>query len=203
MSIGKYIALRRKAMVLRDVGGYDIARAELNPVFFEEFVGNVLGNDDLPTVIWEPFAGHTGLSKTQDFAHGISLRLLSFDLEPSDDRVVKADSTVSGPSEMVGGVFFHPPYFGTMPLSRDGRDLSLINKWDEYVVALSKTVRIASLVTVEGGLVCAIGRDYRHGGKRIRLDYEYLKMFEKEYFEVESVMESEPDVAIVFRKVGC
>jgi hypothetical protein len=202
LSLGRYIELRTKAMVLNSVGFYDINMAESNPAIFEEFVGDVLENDALPAVIWEPFAGHTGRSKTQDFSQGISLKLVSFDLVPSDDRVVQADSTVTGPGEMVGGVFFHPPYFGTSPLSQDERDISLISKWDEYVEALKKTVNIASLVTVCGGLVCAIGRDYRHGGLRIRLDKEYLKMFESESFELHSVMESEPDVAIIFRKVG-
>lgn len=188
-------------MVLRDVGGYDINKAEANPAIFEEFVGDVLENDDLPGVIWEPFAGHTGRSRTQDFAAGISLKLVSFDLAPSDERVVKSDSTITGPGSTVGGVFFHPPYFGTAPLSNDERDLSLIKSWTEYIAALKKTVRIASLVTAKGGLVCAVGRDYRHGGERIRLDLEYLKLFEGDFFEIHAVMESEPDVAMIFRKV--
>lgn len=203
LSLGEYIALRTKSLVLRDVGGYSLHRAEANPAIFEEFVGVVLENDALPAVIWEPFAGHTGRSKTQDFAAGISLKLVSFDLTPSDERVVKADSTVTGPGEKVGGVFFHPPYFGTAPLSHDERDLSLIASWAEYTEALRKTVQIASLMTVDGGLVCAIGRDYRHGGERIRLDLEYLRLFEADSFRIHTVMESEPDVAMIFRKVGC
>jgi len=189
-------------MVLHDAGEYDINKAESNPAIFEEFVGCVLENDDLPAVIWEPFAGHTGRSRNQDFASGITLKLISFDLAPSDKRVAKADSTITGPGETVGGVFFHPPYFGTVSLSNDERDLSLIKSWEEYIEALRKTVRIASLATAKGGLVCAVGRDYRHGGDRIRLDLEYLKLFEDDIFEIHAVMESEPDVAMIFRKVG-
>jgi len=189
-------------MLLRDVGGYDIAKAESNPVIFEEFVGDVLENDNLPAVIWEPFAGHTGRSKNQDFAASIGLKLLSFDLAPSDERVVKADSTVTGPGEAIGGVFFHPPYFGTAPLSSDERDLSLIEGWKDYIEALRKTVQIASLFTVDGGLVCAVGRDYRHRGDRIRLDLEYIRLFEKDWFKIHTVMGSEPDVAMIFKKIG-
>lgn len=203
LSLGKYIEMRTKSLVLKDVGGYDIGKAEANPAIFEEFVGDVLDNESLPPVIWEPFAGHTGPSKTQDFAAGIDdLRVISFDLAPVDDRVRLADSTKMGPGTVVGGVFFHPPYFGTAPLSKDERDLSLISRWEEYIEALRKTVQIVSLVVPDRGLVCAVGRDYRHGGVRIRLDLEYLKLFEGNSFEIHGVMESEPDVAMIFRKVG-
>jgi hypothetical protein len=202
MSRGKYIELRTKSMILRDVGGYDIKKGESNPSIFEEFVGLVLATDNLPAVIWEPFAGHTGPSRNQDFAAGIDLRLISYDLIPCDKRVIASDSTITGPGMMVGGVFFHPPYFGTAPFSGDKRDLSLIGGWTDYLEALKKTALIIGLMTSDGGLVCAVGRDYRHGGKRIRLDLEYLKMFEKEGFEISGVLESEPDVALVFKKVG-
>jgi len=202
MSVGTYISLRRKSLIVPEGFNYNINKAESNPELFEEFVGSVLENDSLPAVIWEPFAGHTGRSKNQDFAHGIGLTLISFDLMPCDERVRKEDSTVTGPGGIVGGVFFHPPYFGTAPLSEDDRDLSLIREWNAYVEALQKTVRIASLVTMDGGLVCAVGRDYWHGWDRIRLDREYLRLFEGDHFVIEAVMESEPDVAMIFRKVG-
>jgi len=178
MSYGEYITLRTKSMVLNNPGDFDINRAESNPAFFEEFVGDVFDNDSLPAVIWEPFAGHTGSSRHQDFASMIGFKLVSFDLEPCDQRVVKADSTIRGPGCMVGGVFFHPPYFGTVPLSGNDGEISLISDWKVYVEALRKTVLIASLMTLEGGLVCAVGRDYRHAGERVRLDLEYLKLFE-------------------------
>ena len=200
--MGDYIAKRTKSLVLRDVGGYTLSRAECNPVIFEEFVGTVLENSDLPAVIWEPFAGHTGRSKNQYFAYSVSLSLVSFDLEPSDERVIRADSTVCGPGMMVGGVFFHPPYLGTAQLSGDARDISLITDQAVYLEALRKTVRIASLVTANGGAVCAVGRDYRHGGVRIKLDAWYLDLFESDSFVIDQVWESEPDVILIFKKVG-
>lgn len=202
MGYGEYISLRTKSMVLNNPGGFDVYLAESNPAFFEEFVGDVFDNDSLPAVIWEPFAGHTGRSMNQDFAEMIGFKLISFDLAPCDKRVIRADSTAKGPGCMVGGVFFHPPYFGTVPLSEDESDISLIADWKAYVSALKKTVLISSLMTTEGGLVCAIGRDYRHSGKRIRLDKTYLELFESESFVIHSVLESEPDVAMIFRKVG-
>jgi hypothetical protein len=57
-------------------------------------------------------------------------------------------------------------------------------------------------MTEKNGLVCAIGRDYRYDGIRRRLDLEYLKLFESDSFEIISVLESEPDVALILKKVG-
>jgi hypothetical protein len=202
MSYGKYLSLRRRAMILSNRGDFEVNNAESNPLLFEEFVGKILENENLPPVIWEPFAGHRGRSKNQDFANRIGLSLISFDIEPSDTRVTEADSTTTGPGETVGGTFFHPPYFGTAPLSQNVKDISHVSDWDKYVEALKKTVRIISLLTVKDGFVCAVGRDYRHGGSRIRLDIQYLKLFESEGFKIDSVMESEPDVAMIFKKVG-
>ena len=62
MSIGTYIELRTRATIIRNAIGYDLSKAEANPVIFEEFVGDVLEDKRLPAVVWEPFAGHTGKS---------------------------------------------------------------------------------------------------------------------------------------------
>jgi hypothetical protein len=127
--------------------------------------------------------------------------LISYDLAPSDKRVIKADSTVVFPGKsVVGGVFFHPPYFGTAPLSQDKRDISLIGKWEAYIASLKKTVLLIRSALVDGGLVFAVGRDYRYGGKRILLPREYLKLFEEESFELCEVLKSEPDVALIMKK---
>jgi hypothetical protein len=201
MSLNKYISLRKEAVVLQSVPGYSVSKAEANPAFFERFANDIFDGNVLPLKIWEPFAGHTGRSRAQDLAGSIGMRLISYDLNPADGRVIKADSTVMGPGGAVGGVFFHPPYFGTTLLSNDPRDLSLIADWQQYLAALRKTIRLANYFTVKEGLVCAIGRDYRHRGERIRLDLEYLRMFEDESFSIIGVMESEPDVALIFKKV--
>jgi hypothetical protein len=194
-----YLEMRHNAMVLRDIGGYDLDRGEMNPAIFEEFLGEVVDSDVIPA-IWEPFAGHTGNSRSQDFAQEAEVMLISYDLEPSDTRVVRADSTKCGPRESLGGVLFHPPYFGSAPLSGDEADLSVIESMDDYVISLQKTVDFVKVLLVKEGLVCAVGRDYRHGGERVSLASVYLEMFGAAGMSLLRVWLSEPDVILVFRK---
>ena len=203
MSNSTYISLLKKATVLPNFGDFDINKAECNPYFFRMLCLTVCTNNTLPLSMWEPFAGHNGRSKAQDYAAIVGLSLISYDLAPSDKRVMKADSTVSFPGKStVGGVFFHPPYFGTAPLSQDKRDISLIEKWEAYLSSLKKTVLLIRSALAEGGLVCAVGRDYRYGSKRISLPREYLKLFEEASFELCEVLKSEPDIALILKKVG-
>ena len=199
MSESDYVLLKVNGMVLKDEGGYDHLRGEMNPAIFEEFVGLVLDRDVTPT-IWEPFAGHTGPSRTQDFASEIEgLKVVSFDLEPCDPRVRKADSTKEGPGRFVGGVLFHPPYYGSAPLSAAPGEISSMEAEAAYRDALGRTVGFAATFLEPGGLVCAVGRDYRHGGRRVRLDLLYVEIFEKAGMELSEVWQSEPDVALVFQ----
>ena len=200
MSNNAYIEMRQGATKVINVGGYDIHKAESNPLLFEMLVGEMLVKN-LPLVVWEPFAGHSGSNANQNFAESLGCQLISFDLEPSDDRVVKADSTVTEPGCELGGVFFHPPYFGSALLSDDSRDISKIKVWEDYLENLCKTVLIIDSWTVSRGLVFAIGRDYQHLGRRIRLDQEYLRLFEQHHFKIVNVLKSEPDVVLVFEKL--
>lgn len=200
MSIADYIALRTNGMILKDVGGYDYFKGEMNPVIFDEFVGEVLDRDVSP-VIWEPFAGHTGPSKAQDFAASIDgLTLVSFDLAPCDFRVVAADSTFVGPGRFVGGVLFHPPYYGSAPLSDKFGEVSLLEDEEAYRAALLKTADFVRIFLEPKGLVCAVGRYYRHAGVRIRLDEWYVELFESIGLALVSVWQSEPDVVLLFEK---
>ena len=200
MGQDEYIQLRRNAIRFNPVGDYDIHIGESNPALFKEFVWRILEEGMIPNVIWEPFAGHTGKSKNCDIATHMGAKLIAFDIAPCDSRVYKQDSTVTGPRENIGGLFFHPPYFGTVPLSKDIRDLSMIGHWNGHMEALQNTVSLANQMMVNGGIVCAICRDYRHRGERIRLDLEYIKLFESNSFVLYSVWASEPDVALIFRK---
>jgi len=194
-----YLDLRHKAMVLRDIEGYDLARGEMNPVIFEEFLGEVVDSDVTP-VIWEPFAGHTGCSRMQNFAEEAEVKLISYDLAPSDERVIKADSTKYGPQEDIGGLLFHPPYFGSSTMSEEKADLSSIEDFQEYVLSLQKIVVLARMSLVSGGLVCAVGRDYRHNGERVKLSSLYMDMFSDSGMSLYQVWLSEPDVVLIFRK---
>ena len=194
-----YLELRHNAMVLRDIGGYSLDRGEMNPAIFEEFLGEVVDSDVVP-VIWEPFAGHTGRSRMQDFAEEAEVRLISYDLEPSDPRVIKADSTKEGPGTSLGGVLFHPPYFGSALFSGNQADLSVIKSMDDYVIALQKIVDFVKVHLVKDGLVCAVGRDYRCSGERVSLASAYLEMFGSAGMALSSVWSSEPDMILIFRK---
>jgi hypothetical protein len=188
-----------KGLVLKDDGGYDRFKGEMNPAIFEEFVGQVLDRDVTPA-IWEPFAGHTGLSKTQDFAADLDgLTVVSFDVAPCDLRVRKADSTKEGPGRFVGGVLFHPSYYGSAPLSDVAGEVSLLENEEEYRNALGRTVDFARMFLEPGGLVCAVGRGYRHAGKNVRLDVWFVEMFEEAGLVLSEVWQSEPDVALVFQ----
>lgn len=198
MSLDTYIDMRHNAPMIQDTGGYAIGSGEANPRIFRDFVEHII--KPLPRVIWEPFAGHTRTSDIHEYVDGSDLRVISFDVEPVDSRVIYADSTSQGPREYVGGVFFHPPYFGTVQFSKDDGEISRLKDWDSYVDALEKTVCIIKECVVDGGFVCAVGRNYRHGVKRVRLDLEYVRMFESSGFTIHSFMISIPDVVIIFKK---
>jgi len=200
MSTNKFIELRRLAEKIKDNSDYDFRNAECNPKIFRKFVGEIIDRHIDPRIIWEPFAGHTVKSKNLDFAQSLGVYLVAYDLQPIDDRVLKMDSTVQAPDIEVGGVFYHPPYFGSAPQSDSEEDLSRIEDWKKYVCTLRKSIKLACNVLASNGLVCAIGRDYRVKGNRIRLDLEYVRLFESNGLRLERVMTSEPDVILWFRK---
>ncbi len=189
--------MRREATILRDNGGYDAVFGEMNPVIFEEFMGVVLDRG-LPPVIWEPFS--TGSGKFNEMVEEVGVRLVAHSLN-RDSCVRIADSTVTGPEIEIGGMLFHPTYFGSPPLAADDRDLGCVWEKDEYKAELVKTVKLAKSCMAKDGLACAVGRDYRAWGERIRLDHWYLDLFRQADFELESVWSSEPDVALLFRSI--
>ena len=199
MSFDDYIMMRSKALILRDNGDYDYTKGEMNPVIFEEFVGEVLDRK-VPEVIWEPFAGHTGKSKTQDFVSDIEgLEVISFDLKPSDCRVRREDSTKTGPIKSIGGMLFHPSYYGSM-FCASADEVAFASNKDKYVQRIEKTVMLAVDWLVAGGLVCAVGRDYRYSGQRVRLDLWYLEMFKRMGMSLINIWSSEPDVVMIFER---
>jgi hypothetical protein len=187
------------AEVLRNEGNYDLKRGEANPVIFEELLGKVFERFPEP-VMFEPFAGHTGRSKSLDFADDIDVKLIAYDMEPSDFRVDEQDSTKTGPNERIHGALFHPPYFGTGSMSSKEADLSNESGQSEYVIALGATIKLIYDSMVMGGLVAAVGRDYRHNGQRIRLDQVMLFAFYDAGFKLTDVWLSEPDVVLIFER---
>lgn len=198
MREAEYIRKRKEGVRLADAGGYDVRKGEMNPAIFGELVGLMVGSG-LPMVVWEPFAGHTGRSRTQDYVERVGgLTVLSFDLEPCDPRVRKADSTKEGPGVFVGGVLFHPPYFGSSPLSKEAGELSTMSDEGSYKKALRDSAMLARDCLELGGFVCAVGRHYVKSGKKVDLGLWYLEVFEEMGMSLAEVWKSEPDVALLF-----
>lgn len=195
----KYIMARRNAIALRDEGGYDLAACQMNPVIFDAFVDGLLDAKISP-VIWEPFAGTTKKSKFMDFAEKRRIKLLSQTLNPIDGRISAGDSTVTGPGQAINGMLFHPPYYASASLSSDMRDVARAGSKEDYLLRLRAVVEQAETWLASGGLVCAVVRDYRIKGERIRLDLWMLELFEPKGYSLMEVWTSEPDVVLIFRR---
>lgn len=177
---------------------------EMNPRIFECFL-QILTRYSLPKVIWEPFAGTSAHGSSpicilQDIAERKGITLISYGLEPTDKRICVADSTQIGPKCAIGGILFHPPYFGTSPMSRCIGDLSYIRDKDEYVRELGKVIDNAVPFLVPEGLVCVVGRDYRFNGEVCQLNKLFLRLFEEKGFVLKTVWKSIPDVIMIMSK---
>jgi len=117
-------------------------------------------------------------------------------------RVLVGDSLQTGPPAWacpLAGAIFHPPYFGTAPMSDNENDLSWVDDEDVYRTSLKKAADIVVENLSHNGMVCAVGRRYRHDGEEIRLDEWFVEIF-SDTLVVEEVWLSIPDVAIIMRK---
>jgi hypothetical protein len=190
------------APVIFDSIDYNLAAGEMNPAIFERFIGIVKKPNPSP-VIWEPFAGTScngsnQRSTAQDMAEKEGIRLISYGLAPRDSRIVKADSALMGPNTKLDGALFHPPYYGSSPMSADMSDLSRTGDFSDYRMVVDIVAwRIAEAMN-KNGSVCAVGRDYRHNGERVRLDLMYLEIFGRAGFELNEVWQSPPDIVLIF-----
>ena len=193
-----YLEMRRNATILRDDGGYNLAACEMNPVIFEEFLG-ILLDEDLPPVVWEPFAGRVAHSRLCDFAEEVEVTLLAQTLNPVDSRIHQADSMSVGPDRTIGGMIFHPPYFASS-MTGDKRDVAKPRDEEKYVRNLQAVATRADARMAHNGLVCAVGRDYRIQGKRIRMDKILLELFQNRGYILEDVWSSEPDIVLILRR---
>ena len=205
MSIDAYIALRNRAGSLPDLGDYHSRAAEMNPAIFERFIKE-MKDTGLLGVVWEPFAGTSyshslANSYAQDSAKRNDIELISHGLAPRDSRIRAKDSTIEGPGKRIGGMLFHPPYPGSMPLSGHLCELSRKENWswEWYTESLRKTIRLAKDSMIPGGLVCAVGSDYSVYSERIRLGHLYLSLFESEGFILWKVWLSLPDVVQIYK----
>jgi hypothetical protein len=194
LNLSRYIAARRVAERLDDLGDYDLSNGEMNPAIYLRFAMELRINKF--STIWEPFSTPMGRGFRHLDCCGVALT--AHGMASEDGRVLVKDSTVEGPQSPVGGVIFHPPYFGSALMSDDARDLSAVCSWDVYASLLKKAAGVVIKSLLPSGLVEAIGRSYRHGGKLIRMDLEMLRVFDG--LELFDVWISEPDVVLVLRR---
>lgn len=178
---------------LPDNGEYNLAQAEMNPAIYE-WLAKAMVEANLVTA-WEPFA----LAKGNGFKvfDKLGLQLIAHGME-SDGRVLVKDSTEDGPGELLGGVIFHPPYFGSSLLSKDKRDLSSIKDFKDYVTKVKKAAEIAKQYMTRDGIIVAVSRAYRYNGELVRLDKLMLELFKD--MTLQEVLISTPDVVHVFRR---
>jgi hypothetical protein len=192
VTIAKYRELRHNAEVLPDNGGYDLSSGEMNPAIYQRF-SELLADEEVVSA-WETFANPDG--RTFKCFKEAGINLFATSLKSDSPAVTEVDATSYIPQFVYEGVLFHPPYFGTKPFTNDPREMSLITDEDEWRDALQSAVDIVKGRLVSKGIVCAVGRRYRHGGKEIRLDEWLVSAFEMIPTEV---WISEPDVAIILR----
>jgi len=200
MSLSEYRTLRHNAEVLSNNGDYRPELGQTNPKILDDLVERLFQGNGLP-IVWEPFAGHVGESRNHDACKEWGIELISYDLAPSDDRVFKADSTKCGPGKLIGGMVFHPPYFGARPFSEEDGEISLLESKEDYLMALEKVVGFAWDSMVAKGVIAAVCRRYRHQGKEIRLDEWFLGLFGDAGFRLVEVWSSEPDLVLVMEKL--
>jgi len=198
-SLDAYCKLKKTAHVVPCDNNYNRYRGEMNPEIARTFFQILDGSFTFP-VVWEPFAGSSERSLAQDYARAEKVELISYDLAPKDSRIKKRDSMMSGPAKTINGLLFHPPYFGTQPFSKDDRDLSLHQNIDSYRQSLRVVISRASQKMEEDGFVCAVGRDYRVNGKRVRLDVIFLELVQEAGFTLMEVWSSIPDMVLLFQK---
>jgi len=190
-ALDTYRKLRKTARKVPDEGGYNLASGEMNPMIWR-WLGLGLRPQQR---VWEPFANPDG--RTFKLAEELNLELVSMSLTKGHPGVMVADATCTDPPGMFDGVLFHPPYFGSRPFTDDSRDLSnALSELDWKVGIKCVSMEICKRLNPRG-VVCAVGRRYRHGGKEIKLDEWLLKTFDR--LTPIEVWSSEPDVAIILR----
>lgn len=169
---------------------YNLSQGEMNPFISGGFFAD-LNNG---ARIWEPFANPDG--RTFEAAAAFGHELVANSIIPGHPNLVVADSTKKEPEGLFDAVLFHPPYYGTRPFTSEERDLSNANNHD-YRRRIESAADISMLHLKNDGLVCTVGRRYRHGGQEVRLDEWLVGAFGKRMVPV-VVWTSEPDIVIIF-----
>lgn len=187
-----YRELRRGARKVIDEGGYDLSLGEMNPMIWRWFGMKLRPRQR----VWEPFANPDG--RNFQMADELMLDLVSTSLVEGHPRIAVGDSTIDEPEGMFDGVLFHPPYFGTRPFTDDPRDLSNTLSELDWKVGVECVIDVIFEKLNPGGMVCAVGRRYRHGGKEIKMDEWLIHRFGRRMSCID-VWLSQPDVVMIFR----
>ena len=85
-------------------------------------------------------------------------------------------------------------------MSDEPNEVSKWTQWHNYLTALTECRNLGLACLEKGGLVCAVGRDYRTRGNRVRLHEDFLALFESAGCELEEVWSSIPDIVLILRK---
>lgn len=184
---------------LPDTGGYNLYVGEMNPCILDAFFERLNG----PKTLWEPFAGHTRPNWTVEYCEKAGHRLIAYDIHPCDERVVKADSTLTGPPESIGGVIFHPPYFTTDPMSGESGEIAVCATLRDYLAAVEAVVVVASAVLESGGIVCSVNRSVHLFTEWINVNWNVVDIFLRRGFRLFSgiaIVKSTPDVIVFLEK---
>jgi len=204
MSKTLYYSLLSKAPDIEEIEKYSLYAGEMNPRIFVKFV-EMLFDAYYRISIWEPFAGTSFFASSErsillDIAESYGIDLISYGLEPNDKRIKIADSTKVWPNCIIDGLLFHPPYYGSYPMSNNGRDISYIQDKNKYMDMLGKVVDNAIRCLRKKGLACVVGRSYRVKREVCRLDLMFLELFLHKGFQLKEVWKSSPDIVLILEK---
>jgi len=193
MDVKEYQVMLLKAPIIN----LGMAYGDLsNPPIYERFAAFAVEHD--VTHVWDAFANRNGESIHFFLSRGIAI--ISHNVDPAHPEVLKRDSTKEGPGIRVEAVIIHPSYFGSCLLSKEEGELSALKELDDYNRKLSGTVHLAVDSLTCSGYVCAVGRTYRTGNRRIDLGEWFVEAFCEHGFELVEVWKSVPDVAIVMQR---
>lgn len=171
---------------------------ESNPIIYTLFFGSEYFFPDslVDKTVWEPFAGHTkeGYNNSVEEGRQCGVKVIAYDITPSADNVIKADSTRVCPSVQLDGLFFHPPYHDTKPFSIESGEISYL-KGDEYYKAIGSTINMFAARASDDAKVCFVYRPDSNNS-----DYRIFKMFKAHGFKLHDVKSSYPDYVFLMQR---
>lgn len=198
----RWFFLRKKncQVVVPETRGYVVEYGECNPSIVTMFLVRMgaqptyMSGGGTSVTVYDPFFGHTG-EHLFDAYGKYYVDLVAHDIAPSDPRVLRADSTERGPGKSVQGIFFHPPYLTTAPMSAEDGELSSCDS-EAYFVGV-ECAAIHAIAAMSLGHVCVVARPIRMMTKTVHLDWILVDMFLRRGAKFREVLTSLPDFAFI------